>query len=173
MAKRGDGLYLRGNQGRVVTPERDARVSHGETRGGRSREYRAWERAKARCFNPATTTYRHYGGRGISMWPAWRDSFDAFLRDVGRSPAPGFSLDRIDPNGHYEPGNVRWASAIVQSRNTRRARLIAFNGETLCLSAWAERTGISAAMIHRRLARGWPIHDALSVATRAARQAGG
>lgn len=163
MARRGDGLYLRGNRGRVVAPERDARVSHGHTRGGRSREYRAWERAKARCFNPATTTYRHYGGRGITMCPAWRGSFDAFLRDVGRSPGPGFSLDRIAPNGHYEPGNVRWATAIVQSRNTSRARLIAFNGETLCLSAWAQRAGLTPETIHKRLARGWPVADALAL----------
>jgi hypothetical protein len=162
MARRGDGIYQRGNHGRVVTPERDARVSHGHTRGGRSREYRAWERAKARCFNPATTTYRHYGGRGITMWPAWRDSFETFLRDVGCSPGQGFSLDRINPNGHYEPGNVRWAVGVVQSRNTRRARLITFNGETLCLSAWAERASLTPETIHKRLARGWTVAVALT-----------
>jgi hypothetical protein len=77
---------------------------------------------KARCYNPKDTKYPDYGGRGIVMCDEWRNSFEAFLADVGPRPAPGLSIDRIDNDGNYEPGNVRWATHVVQQSNTRRNR---------------------------------------------------
>jgi len=81
-------------------------------------EYRSWENAKSRCFNPRLPDYPRYGGRGITMCDAWRDSFAAFLRDMGPRPT-GTTLDRIDNDGPYAPGNCRWESAAAQSRNRR------------------------------------------------------
>lgn len=75
-----------------------------------------------RCTKPGYTGWRLYGGRGITICQRWRDDFAAFLADVGERPSREHSLDRIDPNGNYEPGNVRWATATEQRRNTRLSR---------------------------------------------------
>jgi hypothetical protein len=84
-------------------------------------EYRAWQAMKARCLNPQSRDYGYYGGRGITVYPAWLD-FNVFLSDVGRRPTPAHTLDRIDGDGGYEPGNVRWATRQVQARNRAYAR---------------------------------------------------
>lgn len=84
-----------------------------------TREYEAWANAKLRCFNPQISTFRYYGGRGITMAPEWRDDFAAFLKHVGPSPGPGYSLDRINNDGPYAPGNVRWATRHEQRVNQR------------------------------------------------------
>lgn len=81
-------------------------------------EHNSWIAAKARCFNVNDPSYRNYGGRGITMCAEWAGSFEAFLRDLGPRPQ-GKTLDRIDVNGHYEPGNCRWATATQQSKNRR------------------------------------------------------
>jgi hypothetical protein len=72
-----------------------------------------------RCERPKTTSFKDYGGRGITVCAAWRHDFLAFLADVGPKPDPTFSIDRIDTNGNYEPGNVRWADKATQVRNRR------------------------------------------------------
>jgi hypothetical protein len=82
-------------------------------------EYRAWANAKLRCFNPRREDYARYGGRGITMDPIFVESFEAFLKEVGFRPSPKHSLDRIDNEGHYAPGNVRWATASEQNTNQR------------------------------------------------------
>lgn len=84
-----------------------------------TKEYNAWEGMKQRCNNANSKSYYNYGGRGIRVCDKWANSFMAFLSDVGRCPAPGLSIDRINNNGNYEPGNVRWATATEQSRNNR------------------------------------------------------
>jgi hypothetical protein len=101
-----------------LRPERrrDLRPSHQDGRS--TREYKTWENMKQRCFNPRRHNWKHYGGRGITVCDRWRDSFDAFLADVGPRPV-GRTLDRIDPNDHYRPGNVRWASPKEQRANRR------------------------------------------------------
>jgi hypothetical protein len=82
--------------------------------------YRSWDAMLQRCNNPKNTRYKYYGGRGISVCERWR-LFINFLADMGERP-PGTTLDRIDPNGNYEPGNCRWATQSQQIKNRRHAR---------------------------------------------------
>lgn len=97
---------------------------HGESRSGAwTSEYRAWVNMNTRCQNPNATRFKDWGGRGISVFAAWRNDYPAFLGYVGRKPSPRHSLDRFpDVNGNYEPGNVRWATPEQQAQNTRAAR---------------------------------------------------
>ena len=85
---------------------------------GMEREYTAYKGAKYRCTKPSTAGYKNYGGRGIEFRFT---SFQQFLSHVGPKPSPAHSIDRIDNNGHYEVGNVRWATQKEQIAN-RRAR---------------------------------------------------
>ena len=117
----------------------------------RTPEYRCWSSIKTRCYNPNSRGYQWYGARGISMCQAWRDSFTAFLAHIGQRPTDLHTLDRIDNDGNYEPGNVRWATRNEQSQNTRLTRLLAHDGETLSLSAWARRLGIDPKSLRERL----------------------
>jgi hypothetical protein len=95
---------------------------HGHARKGRETlTFRSWTSMLQRCLNPNSDNYRWYGGRGITICLEWIDSFDAFLADMGERPT-GMTLDRINPDGNYEPGNVRWATPKEQARNRRRAR---------------------------------------------------
>ncbi len=81
-------------------------------------EYVSWVSAKSRTTNPKVVYWDSYGGRGITMCKEWRDNFLAFYKYMGPRP-PGHSLDRIENDGNYEPGNVRWATRKQQMRNTR------------------------------------------------------
>jgi hypothetical protein len=97
-------------------------IQHGHTTiDSASPTYRSWSHAKARCFNETDDNYPNYGGRGISMCQEWADSFGAFLSYMGTRP-DGLSLDRIDNNGNYEPGNCRWATPLQQSNNQRKRK---------------------------------------------------
>ena len=83
-------------------------------------EYRAWRHIKERCGNKNNKRYRDYGGRGISICKEWKESFEVFFKYVGPRPAPHLSIDRINNDGNYEQGNVRWATRSQQQRNKRK-----------------------------------------------------
>lgn len=101
-----------------------------------------------------------YAGRGIGVCDRWQ-SFESFLADMGPRP-PGFTLERIDNEGHYEPGNCRWADRVDQANNTRRTRRIEYRGESLTLREWAARTQIPKNRLYDRLRMGWPTERILS-----------
>jgi hypothetical protein len=122
--------------------------------------YRVWVDMRSRCLSPASKAFRYYGGRGITICPAW-DRFATFLADVGPRPSRKHSIDRIDNNRGYEPGNVRWATRREQMRNTRRNQWIEFGGERLVVSDWAIRLGIPKSTLRHRLRMGWPVERAL------------
>lgn len=84
-------------------------------------EYRAWQNMKARCYNKKRHQYYLWGGRGIKVCDEWLNDFTAFYKHIGKRPSPKHSLDRIDNNKDYEPGNVRWETANNQNANRRRS----------------------------------------------------
>jgi hypothetical protein len=114
-------------------------------------EYRAWERMKRRCYDKNFDSYPNYGGRGITVYEPWHNDYEAFLAHVGKRPSSDYSLDRIENNGNYEPGNVRWATSLEQKNNRRSVHKVTFNGETLSLTGWERRTGISRTTLKKRL----------------------
>ncbi|MER5882692.1 hypothetical protein ABT160_02570 [Streptomyces sp. NPDC001941] len=104
-----------------------APVHHGKSR---TPEYRAWMRMIQRCTNPNNSNWSRYGGRGISVAACFRHDFEAFLREIGPRPTPSHSVDRIDNDRGYEPGNVRWATPSEQALN-RSPRTLCCRGHHL------------------------------------------
>jgi hypothetical protein len=102
----------------------ESNVVHGETRRqrGQSVEYQIWSAMKQRCYNRKHAGWKNYGARGIKVCARWKRSFTAFLEDIGRRPSPRHSIDRVNNDGNYRPGNCRWATARMQLLNSRRAR---------------------------------------------------
>lgn len=114
---------------------------------------------KYRCLTPTDKHYSSYGGRGITVSDDWL-IFENFYRDMGEKPA-GMSLDRIDNNKGYSKENCRWATQREQMRNTRCNRMITHNGETLCITEWAEKYGIPMRILSKRLKAGKSFIDAV------------
>jgi hypothetical protein len=120
-----------------------------------SAEYRIWGGIKTRCLRPTSQNFKYYGGRGITICSRWSDSFPAFLADVGRRPTKQHSLDRIDNDGNYEPGNVRWATKREQGNNRRGNVRVSMDGITRTVSEWSREPGARPERtIHGRLASG-------------------
>lgn len=126
-------------------------------------ERHVWHQMIHRCTNPRSGKWPRYGGRGICVCDRWRNSFDAFLADVGHRPSSRHQLDRIDNDGHYQPGNVRWATPKQQSRNKSNNRIVAYGGESIPITEALERAEISRFCYYSRLSRGWSAEEALSI----------
>lgn len=103
-------------------PLEDHHRTHGES--NRTSEYRAWVNMRGRCTNPRDPGFKNYGGRGITICGRW-DDYSAFLSDMGRKPGPGYSIDRVNNDGNYEPGNCRWATRDQQNSNKRKKVAVA------------------------------------------------
>lgn len=119
-------------------------------------EYQIWKAMKARCLNPNHKNYAEYGGRGIAVCERWLNSFESFYADMGERPSKRHSIDRVDTNEGYSPGNCRWATQVEQTRNTRRSSSVTHKGETKTVAEWAESTGIKSTTLYKRVLAGWP-----------------
>jgi len=116
-------------------------------------ELNAYHAAKMRCVNPNNPAFNNYGGRGIEFR---FDSFEEFLADIGEKPTPQHSLDRINNDGHYEKGNVRWATPKEQVLNSRHANFLTHEGQTLVQQDWAKQLGLAPhALTHRLKSPNW------------------
>lgn len=125
-------------------------------------EQNTWYAMRGRCTNPRNRAFKYYGARGIKISPTW-STFHAFIRDVGHRPSSDHSIDRINNDGDYEPGNVRWSTRTQQNRNRSTTVSLTHNGATLTVQAWAERIGVSYDTLLGRLNRGMPTAAALSM----------
>lgn len=139
-------------------------TKHGMSSGGRIQaEFRIWIGLIRRCTDPNDVSYPLYGGRGIKVCRRWLESAANFVADMGLRPSRHHSIDRIDNNGDYEPGNCRWATRVQQARNTRRSRMLTFRGVTKPLPVWAEEVGISQKTLASRLnLMKWSVEEALT-----------
>lgn len=149
---------------------RISRPRHGACVGGKlTPEWRAWRDMLTRATNPNISHAKHYTGRGIGVCDEWNyggdgDGFVRFLAHIGPKPAPRMTVDRIDNDKGYEPGNVRWATYQEQGANKSNNRMIPVNGEMTPLATAAEMVGIKASIIIQRIDKlGWPVERALSV----------
>lgn len=139
-----------------------ANTRHGDCRPGRrSPLYKIWAGMLRRCNNSNEVAFPVYGGRGIKVCERWH-RYENFAEDMGGNFSATMSLDRVDNEKGYEPGNVRWATTTTQARNKRNNRRITFRGETRVMSEWAEVLNIPAGRVQRRLALGWAVEDALT-----------
>jgi hypothetical protein len=143
---------------------RNHRHGH-KTKADTSPEYITWRNMIGRCSNPRGTSYPRYGGRGIEVCERWRADFLSFFADMGPKPSPQHSIERIDNDGNYEPGNCRWASLSEQANNRRSSRLIEHAGQRKTLVQWARASGIGVSTLHLRLRRGVPMERALNPQT--------
>jgi predicted nucleic acid-binding Zn finger protein len=128
---------------------RTVRLTHGMSD---SPEYEAFQSAKIRCTNPSDAAFKDYGERGIEFR---FESFAQFFAHIGKRPTTKHSLDRKDVNGHYEIGNVRWATPSQQQRNRRDNVFITYQGQTSTRVEWSEKTGIRASVLRGRQSSGW------------------
>lgn len=137
-------------------------TSHGRSK---THLYMIWKHVNQRCYNPNAVGYKNYGARGIGVCQRWRgrDGFSNFEKDMGARPSKKHSLDRIDNNKNYSPKNCRWATRKMQSRNTRRTKILTFNGESLCVRDWEVRLGFKRGIIRSRLKKGWTIEQSLTI----------
>lgn len=133
----------------------EARTTHGATG---SKEYRVWQKMLSRCTDTTNRRFKDYGGRGITVCTRWR-SFENFLEDMGQRPSMEHTIDRINNEGNYEPSNCRWATRKEQARNTRRTRLVTFDGVTKPLAQWAEDTSIPYDLFYNRWVMGWSLEE--------------
>src|ERR1019366_6963738 len=129
---------------------------HGHSAHGGTPEYRTWKSMLRRCYTRSQGEWENYGGRGIKVCERWRNSFPAFLADVGVKPSPKHSLDCFpNKNGNYELVNVRWATPTEQARNRRCTIMITFEGKTQSLPDWADELNVPLSRLYRRYRHQW------------------
>lgn len=168
--------------GETATPEGKAlRVGHTKSCGCLQRDkvsakgtthglhkhplYGIWAHIVQRCTCSTNDSFHNYGGRGISICDEWRYDFKAFHDYVSQLPdygTKGYQLDRIDNDGNYEPGNVRWADRYTQLNNTRRNTFVTFRGEIRTVGQWARTMGLPLKVVWDRLRNNWDIERALT-----------
>jgi hypothetical protein len=155
-------LHLKGGKSANCGCLKSSRLLARATTHGQAgtRTHRIWQNMRGRCRNPNLPDFKYYGGRGIKVCERW-NVFENFLADMGECP-PDLSIDRIDVNGNYEPGNCRWATQKEQTNNQRKNVRLTLNGRTQTLQQWADELKLDASMIRWRLDEGWSVERALT-----------
>jgi hypothetical protein len=132
----------------------------------KTKEFRAWSHMKNRCLNQLDPVYKYYGARGISYCEKWND-FLSFYKDMGPSPSPKHSIDRIDTNGNYEPKNCKWSSPREQANNKRQNKILTHNGRSQTLSMWCSELNLPYHTVKARLNKhGWDVSRSLTTPIR-------
>lgn len=128
------------------------------------RLHTAWRNMLGRCENPRHSGYKDYGGRGIVICEEWHNFFSFYAWSLSNGYADNLTIDRIDNDKGYNPSNCRWVSQKKNSRNRRNNHVVTFNGESLCVSEWAERLGMTASALGERLrSSAWSLEQALTI----------
>jgi hypothetical protein len=129
----------------------------------RTPEYNTWLKMKERTGNKRCWNYNNYGGRGIAMSDEWRNSFEAFYRDMGPRPSPKHSIERMDSDGNYCKENCSWATVREQSRNRRNNRKYLYGGRFVTIAELSEVSGVRYARLYYRLVTlKWNVDRAIS-----------
>jgi hypothetical protein len=138
-------------------------VSQALTKHGMSNsdEYRTWRNIISRTTNPNATQYDEY--RKIGVADIFKNSFEAFYKEVGPKPSPEYSIERINNNKSYEPGNIKWGTRIEQNNNSRRNIVITFRGKTQTLAQWTQELGLPYEKIRERIKKlNWSVEKAFT-----------
>lgn len=136
-----------------------ANITHGKSG---TRLHEIWRNMKRRCYNPNSTGYEKYGGKGVSICNEWIDNFQSFYDwSMNNGYNDSLTIDRIDNDGDYSPENCRWVTMKVQSNNKGSNRIIEINGESKTLKQWSDFSGIKSVTIQRRMQLGWKNEDLL------------
>lgn len=147
----------------------EVRVSSNTTHGlSDTRIFHIFNGMKERCYNPNNKNYQHYGQRGIKICDGWLNDFVSFYNwSIKNGYRDNYSIDRINTNGNYEPGNCRWANFKTQQNNRTNNHPITLSGRTQTMTQWADETGIDARLIHARIVRlGWSEQKAITTPVR-------
>lgn len=137
-------------------------TKHGHCRSsGRTKEYATWAKMIGRCHCSTDKAYARYGMRGITVCDEWKVNFLAFLEHIGPCPASSMSIDRIDNNRGYEPGNVRWATKLQQSTNKSVNRHIEHAGIRMTIAEWADYIRMPRKTLYHRINRGLSVDKSL------------
>lgn len=166
------GSHLRTGSTRSCNCLRSEETVKRNTKHGKTNTiaYRTWGRIIQRCVNPNAPDAVNYSERGIKVCAEWRHDFQAFYDHVSQLPNFGkknYSLDRINNDGNYAPGNVRWATPLIQRRNQRRIHLLTYQGETKLFDDWAKEFGINRTTLYTRITElQWSVERALTTPVR-------
>jgi len=125
-----------------------------------SPEYGVWQAMKKRCYDAKNSDYARYGGRGITVCDRWINSFENFISDMGKRPN-GYSIDRINVDGNYEPSNCKWASSVEQANNKSNNAKYTYGAETHTIAEWAKIGSIPQTLLRTRLVKGMKLPYAL------------
>lgn len=148
--------------GRIVSCGCYAREKNTKHGFAGSKVYKVWVHMKDRCFNKNCSEYENYGARGIDIYPEWIDSFESFHEYIGDPPTTRHTIERINNNGSYIPGNIKWATYGEQNRNHRRNVILEYDGRKMILEDWARYLGLERHVLESRLKRGWSIERVLT-----------